>query len=182
MSRLPAAGGGFVVWLTGLSGSGKSTVAGAFAAALRERGLTHCMLDGDVVRKGLCADLGFSLEDRHENVRRVAEVARIVGDMGAVAIVALISPLRSDRELARSIVGSPRFLEVFIDTPLTVCRERDPKGLYLRADRGELPQFTGVSSPYEPPAEPDLRIETLSCPPAEAAARLLEAARARQPA
>ena len=163
---------GLVVWLTGLSGAGKSTVADAVATTLRDAGTIHCILDGDVVRKGLCADLGFSLTDRNENVRRIAEVARIVADMGAVAIVALISPLRSERAQARAIVGGERFIEVFVDTPLAVCRERDPKGLYRRADRGELPQFTGVSSPYEPPEAPDLHIVTASCIPAEAAARL----------
>jgi adenylyl-sulfate kinase len=123
-------------------------------------GIASTILDGDLVRNGLCHDLGFSREDRAENVRRVAEVGRILTDAGIVCIAALVSPYRADREQARQIIGPSKFFEIFVDAPLGVCRLRDPKGLYKKADSGRLPFFTGVSDPYEPPLTPYLRLTT----------------------
>jgi bifunctional enzyme CysN/CysC len=171
--------GSAVVWLTGLSGAGKSTVAGALEAALRARGVRSFVLDGDVVRQGLCKDLGFSAADRVENIRRVAEVARMMVDAGLIVITALISPFRADRGLARARFADGEFFEVFIDTPLAVAEQRDPKGLYARARRGELKNFTGIDSPYEAPERPDIAIDTTALPAADAArliVRRLEAA------
>jgi adenylylsulfate kinase len=148
-----------VLWLTGLSGAGKSTLAEALHQHLGEAGRMAVVLDGDAVRAGLCRGLGFSPEDRRENIRRVAEVARLMCDAGLVVICALISPLRDDREMARQIVGAAGFREVHIATPLEVCEQRDPKGLYRNARAKALPQFTGVSAPYEAPLAPDLRID-----------------------
>ena len=172
-----SAAGGAVLWLTGLSGSGKTTLAGALREELMARGQGVVVLDGDVLRRGVCADLGFTLADRAENVRRAAHVARLLSDAGLVVIVALISPLRSHRAQAREIVG-PKFAEVFVRAPLAVCIARDPKGLYRRALDGQLPDFTGISSPYEEPAAPDLVLDTdTSSPEACGAAlsRLLQA-------
>lgn len=149
-----------VIWLTGLSGAGKSTLADALDAALRERGIHTYVLDGDVLRTGLNRGLGFSAEDRSENIRRAAEVARLMMDAGLVVIVALISPFRQDREAARTLVPEGRFIEVFVDAPLAVAELRDPKGLYARARRGEIPQFTGIDSPYEAPENPELHLDT----------------------
>ena len=149
-----------VVWLTGLSGAGKSTIAQALHEALLHCGLHSHILDGDTMRRGLCADLGFSAADRAENIRRIAEVARLLADAGVLPISACISPFRSDRERARTIVGADCFYEVFVDTPLELCEARDPKGLYRRARAGELPLFTGIGSPYEPPAAPALKLDT----------------------
>ncbi len=146
---------GCVVWLTGLSGSGKSTV------ALRlELGKVAYTLDGDNIRHGLCSDLGFKPEDRRENIRRVGEIVRLMADAGVVAIVALISPYRKDRASVRARIPEGRFVEVFVDAPLTVCEERDPKGLYARARSGEIPNFTGISAPYEAPESPELVLRT----------------------
>jgi bifunctional enzyme CysN/CysC len=155
-------GEGCTIWLTGLSGSGKSTIATALEVALVEQGRAAYVLDGDNVRFGLNADLGFSREDRSENVRRVGEVARLMADAGVVAIVPLISPYVADRARAREAhdAAGIRFLEVFIDTPLELCEQRDPKGLYARARRGEITQMTGIDDPYEPPPTPDRVIET----------------------
>lgn len=139
------------LWLTGLSGAGKSTLAQRLAERFAEEGIAHLVLDGDAVRAGLCQDLGFTLADRQENIRRVAEVAALVNRAGFTAICALISPRTADRALARQIVGDGRFVEVHISTPLEVCEQRDPKGLYRRARAGAIPEFTGVSSPYEAP-------------------------------
>ncbi len=148
--------GAAVLWLTGLSGSGKSTLARRIEKALVERGVVAYVLDGDNVRHGLSADLGFSAADRRENIRRVAEVARLLVDAGVLVITAFISPARDDRERARAIVSEARFLEVFVATPLEVCEARDPKGLYRRARAGELRDFTGIDAPYEAPEAPAL--------------------------
>jgi adenylylsulfate kinase len=149
---------GCVVWLTGLSGAGKSTIAHALEAALLGEGRVSYVLDGDNVRHGLNADLGFAEEDRKENVRRVGEVAALLADVGLIAIASLISPYRADREQVRGRVPEGRFLEVFVDVPADVCEIRDPKGLYRRARKGEIAHFTGVSAPYEPPTSPELHI------------------------
>lgn len=148
-----------VFWLTGLPGSGKSTVARAAEEALVAQGIKATVLDGDTLRAGLCSDLGFSPEDRTENIRRAAHVARILAQSGQVVIVALVSPLQTDRDQARSIVGEG-FHEAFVDTSLSVCETRDPKGLYAAARAGKIPEFTGVSAPYEAPLSPDLRINS----------------------
>ena len=172
---------GNTVWLTGLPGAGKSTLANLLLEALRKEGLTCCLLDGDQIRKGLSADLGFSAADRHENVRRVAEVARIVNGMCAIAIVAMVSPARVDRERARAIVGDAHFIEVFIDAPVEVCARRDPKGMYLRAAAGQLPNFTGVSAPYERPERAELVIHTNELTPVAALQQIMATLRAHDP-
>lgn len=149
-----------VVWLTGLSAAGKSTIANSLNPLLMARGLKTAILDGDSLRSGLCRDLGFTEDDRDENVRRVAEVAALMADAGITVLVALISPTRSARHYARSIVGTERFVEVFVDVPLAVAEARDPKGLYRRARRGELKGFTGIDSLYESPVWPELHVRT----------------------
>ena len=167
---------GATVWFTGLSGSGKSSVAAACERLLVAAGRPAYLLDGDNLRHGLNGDLGFSADDRDENVRRVAEVARLFADAGLVALVPLISPYRAARERARTLhqaAGVP-FLEVHVDTPIEVCEERDPKGLYLRARAGDLPGFTGVDDPYEPPKHPDLVLTPDDGPPVAAAIRVLD--------
>jgi len=155
---------GAVVWLTGLSASGKSTLANMTERALFDRGMQTCVLDGDNVRFGLNRDLGFSAEDRAENIRRIAEVAKIVAELGFVVVTAFISPYRHDRDGARRIMGEGSikipFIEVFVDAPLEVCERRDPKGLYVRARAGEIKQFTGVSDPYESPERPEIHLAT----------------------
>ncbi len=153
---------GATVWLTGLSGSGKSTVASALTALLTERGVLSYTLDGDNLRHGLNGDLGFSADDRAENVRRVGEVARLFADAGLVALVPLISPYRAGRDHARALheaAGLP-FVEVFVNTPIEVCEQRDPKGLYKQARAGEITGFTGIDDPYEAPLAPELVIGT----------------------
>jgi bifunctional enzyme CysN/CysC len=166
---------GAVVWLTGLSGSGKSTVAALVERHLVESGRPAVVLDGDNVRHGLCADLGFGEADRAENVRRVTEVAILFAEAGVVALVPLISPYRSGREAARARVeerGLP-FVEVFVDTPLEECERRDPKGLYAKARAGEITGFTGIDDPYEPPIGAELRLTPVDGDPEGAAARVL---------
>jgi adenylyl-sulfate kinase len=163
---------GTVVWLTGLSGSGKSTVARALELALARAGRLAVVLDGDNVRHGLCADLGFSAVDRAENIRRVGHVAALLADAGVLAITAFISPFRADRAAARAVIGGD-FVEVFVDTPLAACEARDCKGLYAKARAGEIPEFTGVSSPYEPPEAPELHLRTAGRTPDELAAAVL---------
>jgi bifunctional enzyme CysN/CysC len=166
---------GATVWLTGLSGSGKSTVAVLLERKLVESGRPAYLLDGDNLRHGLNRDLGFSDEDRVENVRRVGEVARLLADAGVVAVAPLISPFRTGRAEARAAheaIGVP-FLEVFVDTPIAECERRDPKGLYAKARRGELKGFTGVDSPYEAPEAPDLRLTPADGGPEEQAERVL---------
>ena len=149
-----------VVWLTGLSGSGKSTLAFSLEKALFDMGRAAYVLDGDNVRHGLCRDLGFSAEDRAENIRRVAEVAHLMNTAGLIVITSFISPYRADREQARQIIGPDRFIEVHVSTPLQACEARDEKGLYRKARAGELSHFTGVSAPYEAPSAPALDIDT----------------------
>ena len=148
------------LWLTGLSASGKSTLAYSMQRKLVDLGKPCFVLDGDVVRNGLNSDLSFSPEDRTENIRRVAEVARLMSDAGLIVIAALISPLRADRALAKSIIGASLFREVHVSTSLNICEARDPKGLYRRARSGEVVDFTGISAPYEVPADPALAIDT----------------------
>ncbi|MEC5387815.1 adenylyl-sulfate kinase [Uliginosibacterium sp. H3] len=161
------------IWLTGLSGAGKSTLASGLGQQLKEAGYACYVLDGDVLRNGLCRDLGFSAEDRSENIRRVAEVARLMNEAGIIVIAALISPYQADRLMARNIVGTERFIEAYISTPIAVCESRDPKGLYRRAHAGELQGFTGVSAPYEHPENPEVSINTALMPPAHCVAELM---------
>ncbi|MFP3902170.1 MAG: adenylyl-sulfate kinase [Acidimicrobiia bacterium] len=166
---------GATVWFTGLSGSGKSSVAVEVERALVAGGRAAYLLDGDNLRHGLNADLGFSPADRTENIRRVSEVARLFADAGVVALVPVISPYRADRQRARAIherAGLP-FVEVFVDTPLDVCEARDPKGLYARARAGEIRGFTGVDDPYEPPDGPELRLTPEDGDPVAQAALVL---------
>ncbi|WP_268797074.1 adenylyl-sulfate kinase [Pseudomonas huanghezhanensis] len=163
-----------VVWLTGLSGAGKSTIANALNEVLQSRGLKTAILDGDSVRGGLCRDLGFSVQDRDENVRRVAEVAALMADAGLTVLVALISPTCQSRHHARSIVGNERFVEVFVDAPLAVVEARDPKGLYRKARRRELPGFTGIDAPYERPVYPEVHVRSDEVSVADAV-RLIDA-------
>lgn len=151
---------GAILWFTGLSGSGKSTLSQQLGRELGARGLRTYVLDGDKVRTGLNRDLGFSHADRTENIRRIAEVARLMADAGVIVIVAFISPYRDDRQRARNIAneGGFDFIEVFVDTPLAVCERRDPKGLYRRARAGQIAEFTGITAPYEPPLEPEITL------------------------
>ena len=150
----------WVVWFTGLSGSGKSTIANALDVALHKRGYHTCLLDGDNVRHGLCSDLGFSDNDREENIRRVGEVCKLFADAGLIVMSAFISPFTSDRRMVRKLFPAGEFIEVFMDTPLETCEERDPKGLYRKARSGEIKHFTGIDSPYEIPSHPELRLDT----------------------
>jgi adenylylsulfate kinase len=164
---------GAVIWFTGLSGAGKSTIAHLTQRRLFSAGHLAVVLDGDRVRDGLCKDLGFSPEDRRENVRRVAHVAKLFADFGLIAVVALISPYREDRARAREICA-PSFLEVFVKTSLETCERRDPKGLYRKARSGEIAEFTGVSAPYEPPLSADVVLDCETVEPNASARALLE--------
>jgi adenylyl-sulfate kinase len=166
-------------WLTGLSGSGKSTLASALELRLTEDGHPCYRLDGDNLRHGLNRDLGFSPEDRRENIRRAAEVARLMNDAGLVVITAFISPYHGDRVVAREIIGAERFVEVYLSASLATCERRDPKGLYARARRGELPHFTGIDAPYEVPQSADMVIDTGEMSVEEATQRLLAEALTR---
>jgi adenylylsulfate kinase len=150
---------GAVVWLTGLSGSGKSTIARELETRLHARGRLCCVLDGDNLRHGLCADLGFGAEDRRENIRRAAHVAALFVDLGAIVVTAFVSPFRVDRAAARDLLGVD-MIEAFVDAPLEACEQRDPKGLYRKARAGQIPEFTGISSPYEPPEQPDVHLKS----------------------
>jgi adenylyl-sulfate kinase len=161
------------IWLTGLSASGKSTLAYELELRLISRGRPCLALDGDNVRHGLNADLGFSPADRRENIRRIAEVAKLFNEAGLIVIAAFISPYRDDREAAKRIIGEPRFLEVFLDAPLAVCEARDPKGFYRKARAGEISEFTGISAPYERPEHPDMALRTDLLDAAEAAAEVM---------
>ncbi|PIM53277.1 adenylyl-sulfate kinase [Roseateles chitinivorans] len=163
-----------VVWLTGLSGAGKSTVADRLEQRLHARGLHTYLLDGDLLRGGLNRDLGFAAADRVENIRRVGEVARLMADAGLIVIVALISPFRADRQAVRERFAPGEFFEVHVDVPLEVAEQRDPKGLYRKARAGLLKDFTGIDSPYEPPVEPELLLRTAAVTPDQAADAVLE--------
>jgi bifunctional enzyme CysN/CysC len=163
-----------VMWFTGLSGAGKSTIANLVEGELHRRGHHTYMLDGDNVRHGLNSDLGFTEADRVENIRRVAEVAKLMADAGLIVIVSFISPFRTERQMARSLFEHREFLEVFVDTPLAVAEERDPKGLYKKARRGELANFTGIDSPYEPPDRPEMHVHTTELSARDAARTVIE--------
>ena len=170
---------GVTLWLTGLSGSGKSTVAKELERTLINEGHACYLLDGDNIRHGLNKDLGFSMEDRKENIRRIAEVAHLFNEAGLIVISAFISPYREDRDAARTIIGSDRFLEVYVSTPLEVCESRDPKNLYKRARAGEIPQFTGISDPYEEPLDPEVDLNTADYTVAQSVDRLIAELRQR---
>ncbi|WP_212801787.1 adenylyl-sulfate kinase [Pseudomonas sp. St290] len=160
------------IWLTGLSGAGKSTLANALEVQLNQQGLHTALLDGDNLRQGLCRGLGMDAEARKENIRRIAEVARLMVDAGLIVIVAAISPFRADREAARQLFAQGTFVEVYVSTPFDVCAQRDPKGLYREARAGRIKNFTGLDSPYEEPLAPDCAIDTSEVEMAEACARL----------
>lgn len=145
-----------VLWFTGLSGAGKSTVAGALENKLAEQGYHTYLLDGDNVRHGLCSDLGFSEQDRRENIRRIGELSKLMADAGLIVLSAFISPHRSERQLVRDLLPEGEFIEVFVNTSLEVCEQRDPKGLYKKARAGEIPNFTGIDSEYEAPLQPEI--------------------------
>jgi len=164
---------GRVVWFTGLSGSGKSTLANALEVALHQRGIRTYLLDGDNVRQGLNKDLGFTEADRVENIRRIAEMAKLMADAGLVVMTAFISPFRREREMARSLIDADRFVEIYVNTPIAVCEARDVKGLYRKARAGLIPNMTGVNSPYEAPVAPDLIVDTSHNPLEEAIEQLL---------
>lgn len=149
-----------VLWFTGLSGAGKSTVAHAVEERLHQLACRTIVLDGDNVRHGLCGDLGFSIEDRHENIRRIGEMSKLFVDAGVMALTAFISPLRSDRDRVRELLGEGDFFEIFCYCPLSVCEQRDVKGLYKKARAGEIKEFTGISSPYEEPESAELVLDT----------------------
>jgi adenylylsulfate kinase len=164
----------FLMWFTGLSGSGKSTIANAVEHALHGKGIHTYTLDGDNVRKGLNNNLSFSPEDRTENIRRIAEVANLMVDAGLVVLAAFVSPYEKDRKNIEEIVGKKNFVEIFIDTPLEECERRDVKGLYAKARAGEIKDFTGISAPYEIPKKPDIRIDTTTNTVEESAAIILK--------
>lgn len=148
------------LWLTGLSGAGKSTIAASLERALSKRNFLTQVLDGDNIRAGINNNLGFSDEDRHENIRRIAEVNKLFVNCGIITINSFISPTREIRQMARDIIGSDNFVEVYVNAPIEVCEQRDTKGLYKRARRGEIKNFTGIDSPFEPPEDPDIELKT----------------------
>lgn len=163
-----------VLWFTGLSGSGKSTLSVALESYLFEQGHASYRLDGDNIRHGLNANLGFSPEDRTENIRRIGEVSKLFVDAGLLVLTAFISPYRTDRDAVRAILDDGEFIEVFVDCPLEVCEERDVKGLYAKARAGEIPEFTGISAPYEEPSNPEIVINTANKTLEESLAELVE--------
>lgn len=165
---------GAVVWLTGLSGSGKSTIARELEYQLIQKGKNAYVLDGDNIRHGLNHDLGFSQEDRKENIRRIREVAKLFYEANVIVILAFVSPYREDRDLARALIKDGNFFEVFCDTPIEVCQERDPKGLYKKAIAGEIQEFTGISAPYEAPLNPEVSIPTKDLSIEESANKILK--------
>jgi bifunctional enzyme CysN/CysC len=168
-----------LLWLTGLPGAGKSTIANLVERRLHSLGRHTYVLDGDNVRHGLNKDLGFTDADRVENIRRIAEVGRLMVDAGLIVIASFISPFRSERRMARDLLEPGEFVEIFVDTPLEIAEQRDPKQLYAKARRGEIKNFTGIDSPYEPPENPEIRIRTVDCTPEEAAEAVLQALRER---
>ena len=172
---------GVMIWFTGLSGSGKSTIALGVERELHQRGLLCRILDGDNIRTGINAGLGFSAEDRHENIRRIAEVGKLFVETGIITLAAFVSPTNEYRQLARDIIGAEDFLEVFVSTPLEVCERRDVKGLYARARRGEVKDFTGISAPFEAPEHPALCIDTSRQPLETSVRQVLELIISRQP-
>jgi len=163
-----------VIWLVGLSGSGKSTLAGNIEAILHQKGYKTYLLDGDNVRLGLNNDLGFSSKDRTENIRRIAEVARLFNEAGIIVLSAFISPLESDRNQARELIGVENFIEIFVHCPLHICEKRDVKGLYAKARKGLIPNFTGIDAPFENPKQPNLTISTEAEAPAASLKKLLD--------
>ena len=163
----------FILWFTGLSGSGKSTVAHAVEEALHELGCRTFVFDGDNVRHGLCSDLGFSVEDRAENIRRIGEMAKLFTEAGVIALTAFISPYRADRERVRSLVAPEDFIEIYCNCSLEICEQRDVKGLYAKARQGLIKDFTGISSAYEAPENPDLVLDTGGLPLKECVAQVL---------
>lgn len=165
---------GVLIWFTGLSASGKSTIAYTLEHALVQRGHLCYVLDGDNIRHGLNKNLGFSAEDRAENIRRIGEVGKLFVDAGLITMTSFISPYRADRDAARATLGPGNFFEVFCDTPIAVCEQRDPKGLYKKARAGELKGFTGIDDPYEAPLNPELVIDNSTCTPQQAAVMLVE--------
>jgi bifunctional enzyme CysN/CysC len=169
-----------VLWFTGLSGSGKSSTANLVAAQLHDAGHRTYMLDGDNLRYGLNSDLGFDAKDRVENIRRVAEVSKLMVDAGLIVLVCLISPFRASRESARKLFDEGEFIEVFVDAPLMIAERRDPKGLYKKARQGKIPNFTGIDSPYEAPVSPEIRIETGRLDVNASAATVIEFLRCRR--
>lgn len=164
---------GLLLWFTGLSGSGKSTVAGLLERELHARGKSTYILDGDNIRSGLNSDLNFSEKSRTENIRRIGEVAKLFTDAGIITLSAFISPFKSDREKVKNTVGADNYVEIFVDCPLEVCEKRDVKGLYAKARAGEIPDFTGISSPFESPENPEIRIETHKNEPEECVKQII---------
>lgn len=169
----------FVLWFTGLSGSGKSTIAGALEQELFRRGVHTYLLDGDNVRHGLCKGLGFTLADRQENLRRVGEASKLMVDAGLVVLAAFVSPYRADRDAIRALLPDGEFVEVFVDTPLAECEQRDPKGLYKKARAGEIKNFTGIDDPYEAPEQPEVHIHNHGRSVSDVVAELLAQLQAR---
>ena len=165
---------GLVIWLTGLSGAGKTTIATELERQLFAAGKHTYLMDGDILRHGLCSDLNFSAESRRENIRRAGEVAALFADAGVIVIAAFISPFRADRESARRAVPSGRFVEVFVNAPLSVCEQRDVKGLYAKARANQIKEFTGVSAPYEAPENPEINLHTDETTPQEAVTRIID--------
>jgi bifunctional enzyme CysN/CysC len=163
-----------VIWFTGLSGSGKSSIANILEKKLQSLGRHTITLDGDNIRHGLNRDLGFTEADRVENIRRVGELAKLMLDSGLICITSFISPFESERSMARTLVSENEFIEVFVDTPLSVCEQRDVKGLYAKARAGEIPNFTGISSPFETPKNPEIRIDTTNISAEEAANQIVK--------
>ena len=168
-----------ILWFTGLSGAGKSTLAHAVEDRLHQMACRTFVLDGDNVRHGLCGDLGFSEQDRKENIRRIGNVAKLFLEAGVIVLTAFISPFRSDRRLVRNMVHHGEFLEIFCNTPINVCEQRDVKGLYQKARKGEIQNFTGISSPYEAPSNPELILDTGSLPLEECADQVIDLLKSR---
>ena len=164
----------FLVWFTGLSGSGKSTIANALEEALYKKGIHTYVLDGDNVRQGLNKNLSFSAEDRSENIRRIAEVSKLMIDAGVVVLASFVSPYERDREQIRETVGKANYIEIFVNTPISECEKRDVKGLYAKARAGEIKNFTGVNAPYEVPQNPDIEIDTTKISVAEILAVIMK--------